>query len=81
MPEDQYISAHTGNKVRSIGNKWSDFQAREFNTNSQPYYVLIAPDGKVLNQPRGYTPDEDEYQGFLECGIETFNSIGVVAEK
>ena len=79
--EDQYISAHTGNKVRSIGNKWSDFQAREFNTNSQPYYVLIAPDGKVLNQPRGYTPDEDEYQGFLECGIETFNSIGVVAEK
>lgn len=79
--EDQYISEYTGNKVRSIGNKWSDFQAREFNTNSQPYYVLIAPDGKVLNQPRGYTPDEEAYQGFLECGIETFKSIGVVAEK
>ena len=79
--EEQYISAHTGNKVRSVGNKWSDFQAREFNTNSQPYYVLIAPDGKVLNQPRGYTPDEEEYQGFLECGIETFRGIGVVAEK
>ncbi len=78
--EDQYISSHTGNKVRSIGNKWSDFQARDFGTNSQPYYVLIAPDGKVLTQPRGYTPDKEEYQGFLECGIETFKSIGAIAD-
>lgn len=79
--EDQYVSSFTDNKVRTIGNKWSDFQAREFGTNSQPYYVLIAPDGKVLNKPRGYTPDEDEYTGFLQCGLETFKNIEAIAEK
>lgn len=79
--EDQYISATTGQKVRSIGNKWSDFQSSEFGTNAQPYYVLIAPDGKVLNQPKAYTPDIDEYKGFLECGLETFENIDKVAMK
>ncbi len=77
--EEQYISAYSGNKVRSVGNKWSDFQARDFGTNSQPYYVLIAPDGKVLNQPRGYTPDKEVYTGFLQCGLETFRSINATA--
>lgn len=77
--EDQYISATTGQKVRTIGNKWSDLQSSQFGTNAQPYYVLIAPDGKVLNQPRAYTPDVDEYRGFLECGLETYKNIEKLA--
>lgn len=79
--EDQYISAATGQKVRTIGNKWSDFQSSQFNTNSQPYYVLLAPDGKMLNQPRAYTPNVSEYRGFLECGIETFKNMDKIAAK
>ncbi len=79
--EEQYISATTGQKVRTIGNKWSDLQSSQFGTNAQPYYVLIAPDGKVLNQPRAYTPDVDEYRGFLECGLETFEQIDKLAMK
>jgi thiol:disulfide interchange protein DsbD len=79
--EEQYISATTGQKVRTIGNKWSDLQSSQFGTNAQPYYVLIAPDGKVLNQPRAYTPDVAEYRGFLECGLETFENIDKLAMK
>ncbi len=79
--EDQYISATTGQKVRTIGNKWSDLQSSQFGTNAQPYYVLIAPDGKVLNQPRAYTPDADEYRGFLECGLEAYRNINKLASK
>ena len=79
--DEQYISATTGQKVRTIGNKWSDLQSSQFGTNAQPYYVLIAPDGKVLNQPRAYTPDVDEYKGFLECGLETFKSLGKLAKQ
>jgi len=79
--EDQYVSGSTGQKVRTIGNKWSDFQSTQFGTNSQPYYALIAPDGKVLNQPKAYTPDVEEYTNFLQCGIEAFKGLQAVAEK
>ncbi len=79
--EDQYISAYSGSKVRTIGNKWSDFQSSQFGTNSQPYYALVAPNGNVLNHPKAYTPDADEYASFLQCGLEAFKEMNAVAEK
>ncbi len=79
--EEQYISSYSGSKVRTVGNKWSDFQSSQFGTNSQPYYALVAPDGKVLNYPTVYTPDVDEYAGFLQCGIEAFEQLNSLAGK
>ena len=62
-------------KLRSYGHKWANFQTQFFQTNSQPYYVLLNSDGtKILNQAVGYTPDENEYAQFLECGLEVFKS-------
>jgi hypothetical protein len=29
----------------------------------------------VLNEPRGYTPDADEYRDFLECGLANFGIV------
>jgi len=77
--DEQYISAATGQKVRTIGNKWSDLQSSAFGTNAQPYYVLLSPEGKMLNQPRAYTPDVDEYKGFLECGLEAYEQLDRLA--
>ncbi|MFN8276625.1 MAG: protein-disulfide reductase DsbD family protein [Chitinophagales bacterium] len=65
----QYISPVTGKKIKTVGNKWSDFEISCFRNNSQPYYALVSPDEKLLNDPRGYTPNPDEYQQFLECGL------------
>ena len=31
----------TGKKVKTIGNKWSDFQMEKYKTNAQPYYVIL----------------------------------------
>lgn len=70
--EEEYTSTFSGKKMRTVGNKWADFQAIHFNTNAQPHYVLVAPDGKVLNKPVAYTPDVEEYKAFLECGLERF---------
>lgn len=81
QPDEQYVSATTGQKVRTIGNKWSDLQSSAFGTNAQPYYVLIAPDGRVLNKPTAYTPDVEAYKGFLECGLETYKNLDEVAVK
>lgn len=66
--EEQIVSPTTGRKIRSTGNKWSDFQARVYNTNSQPYYVLLDNQGKLLAEPKGYTPDVKAYVDFLDEG-------------
>jgi hypothetical protein len=58
-------------KLENYGHKWAHFQTQFFQTNSQPYYVLLSPDGKqILNSPVGYTPDEEEYAQFLQCGLD-----------
>lgn len=67
--DEQIISPTTGRKIRTTGNNWSDFQARVYQTNSQPYYVLLDNKGKLLAQPKGYTPDVKAYVAFLDEGI------------
>ena len=70
LPEkEQTISKTTGNKIKNLGNKWSDFQTAVYKTNSQPYYVLLDNNGKKLVQPRGYTPDIETYKHFLDEGL------------
>ena len=60
--------------LKNYGHKWANFQTDFFKINSQPYYVLLNSDGtKILNQAVGYTPNENEYAQFLECGLEVFN--------
>ena len=59
-------------KIKSIGDKWATLQTQVFNNNSQPYYVILSPDGKLLNNPVGYTPSVDEYAEFLDCGLDAF---------
>lgn len=69
LPEgEQYVSS-SGKKIRTTGNKWSDMQRTMYETNSQPYYVLLDNTGKILAQPRGYTPDIDTYVKFLDEGL------------
>lgn len=70
------LDQHTGEKIRTVGGKWSSFQINNFERNSQPWYVLMHHDGKtLLNQPRGYTPDVAEYRAFLECGFDAFAQL------
>lgn len=62
------ISGET-RKLLTYGNKWSHFQTIFFKTNTQPYYVLLSSDGnQILNEPVGYTPEEDTYLNWLLDG-------------
>jgi thiol:disulfide interchange protein DsbD len=77
LPEnEQYISCLTGKKIKTVGNKWSNFQVVNFKTNSQPQYVLLSPNGVQLNEPVGYT-SKDSYLGFLKQGLDNFKSAGL----
>ena len=59
-------------KIVTVGDKWSTFESENFGAISQPWYVLLSPDGKLLAPPVGNTPDEDEYAAWLRCGYEAF---------
>ncbi len=75
LPEaEQSTSAVTGKRIRTMGNKWSELQAAKYETNSQPYYVLLDNKGRLLAKPRGYTPDIDTYGRFLDEGLCRYNS-------
>jgi thiol:disulfide interchange protein DsbD len=67
--EQQFTSPTTGKLIRTTGNKWSDFQASVYQTNSQPYYVLIDNNAKILAEPRGGMISIKDYLVFLDEGL------------
>ncbi|WP_298884318.1 thioredoxin family protein [uncultured Polaribacter sp.] len=79
LPENEQILVNRVNggtrKLKNYGHKWANYQTQFFKTNSQPYYVVLNSEGtKILNNAVGYTPDENEYAQFLECGLKVFNN-------
>ncbi|MGB3591497.1 MAG: thioredoxin family protein [Nonlabens sp.] len=68
--EEQVVSQSTGKKLRTVGNKWSDFQISRYGVNVQPYYAIIDSEGNDLVRPVGYTPDPEEYAEWLESGLQ-----------
>ncbi len=73
--DEMLLSKHRNEKIRNVGNKWTDFQVVNFQQNSQPLYVLVSPDEQVLAPPRGYKEGIKEYADFLDCGLFTFQNI------
>ena len=80
LPKDEQLLVNRINGgtrlLKNYGHKWANFQTQFFKSNSQPYYVLMSSNGKqMLNEPVGYTPNENEYAQFLKNGLETFKTI------
>ncbi|MCI0921476.1 protein-disulfide reductase DsbD family protein [Sphingobacterium rhinopitheci] len=71
---EQYVSTYSGKKIKTIGNKNSDFQAATFNSNSQPLYVIVDPEGNVLVPQTGADYNVDSYAAFLQSGIDAFHT-------
>ena len=59
-------------KIITEGDKWATFEANVFKKVSQPHYVLITPEGKLLTNPVSYTPNPSEYANWLKCGLDAF---------
>jgi thiol:disulfide interchange protein DsbD len=80
LPEAQKISVERlGGGTRTLtnfGHKWAHFQTEFFQSNSQPFYVLLSPDAKIELAPKvGYTPDVKNYEAFLKLGLEAFKAL------
>jgi thiol:disulfide interchange protein DsbD len=80
--EEQRLSEVTkGKKIKTVGNKFAEMQAKHFGTNAQPYYVLVSADEKLLTKPVPYTPDAKDYLAFLDCGLEAHKQLQAQAKK
>jgi thiol:disulfide interchange protein DsbD len=69
---EQYTSKETGKKIKYIGQKWSDFQLKNYKANAQPFYVLINHQEEMLIDPSAYNPDIQAYIDWLKAGIAKF---------
>ena len=79
LPANQQMVYTTKNgatvNIKTVGNKWSQFQTENFNATSQPWYVAVSPDEQLLTAPVGYTPDATAYAAWLKCGLDAFSTV------
>ncbi len=78
LADDEQFIFTTGDgskkEIRTIGDKFATFQSENFVNASQPLYVIISPDEKLLNKPVGYTPNAKQYAAWLQCGLDAFKT-------
>jgi thiol:disulfide interchange protein len=61
--------------IQTIGDKYGTLQSENFKNASQPLYVILDANQKLLNLPVGYTPNQKEYANWLTCGLNAFSKI------
>lgn len=75
LPEEEQKTVTIGDKkkkIKTVGNKWSYFQASKFGTNSQPYYIFLDHEGNQLHEPAAYDPNIQKFITWLNTGIDEF---------
>lgn len=75
IPEsDWVVSERDGKTKKTIGAKFHDLQVTKFGVPSQPYYVIVDPQGNVLtNENLGYS-SKKEFLNFLDEGLKNFKN-------
>lgn len=74
LPKDQQVfSEALGRPLKTIGNKWTAFQIERYETNSQPYYIIIDEHLNSYNENIGALLNVDEYLSWLRTGIDNYN--------
>jgi thiol:disulfide interchange protein DsbD len=77
LPADQQFSFPTSDgsikEIHTIGDKFATLQSENFKSASQPLYVVISPDEKLMTKPVPYTPNAMEYAQWLRCGLDAFH--------
>jgi len=77
LPAADQMEVMIGTKkkmLKTVGNKWSYMQAQRFNTNSQPYYVMLDANEAQLHEAAAYDPDIDKFVQWLDCGLEQYKN-------
>ena len=75
--KDQFNFEYTDGRrrtIKTVGQQWATFQSVNFNAASQPFYVMLHPNGTLLNTPIQYT-DANSYEQWIKKGLQTFDAL------
>ena len=72
LPENEQYVSQSGKKVKTVGQKWSDYQIRRFGINAQPYYVILDDDDNVIAPTRGLDTSIAAYIEWLNEGLSAY---------
>ena len=61
--------------LRSVGDMWSYLESYKFGSISQPFFVILTPDGKPLTCSYGYDEDIEKYERYLKTGLTNFERL------
>lgn len=65
LPKNEQTTSKTdGRLIKTVGGKHADLQQNKFNTNYQPYFVIIDKEGNIIKE-QGYTMDSEIFKDFL----------------
>ncbi|WDF64585.1 protein-disulfide reductase DsbD family protein [Flavobacterium sp. KACC 22763] len=74
LPKEEQFTTEAGDKIITVGDKWTDFMISKYKTNTQPLYVITDLEGNNLNSTKptiSYVSTE-EYLQWLDEGISNF---------
>ncbi|TDO70434.1 thiol:disulfide interchange protein DsbD [Flavobacterium chryseum] len=74
LPTEEQFVTTAGDKIVTVGDKWTDFMISKYKTNTQPLYVLTDLNGKNLHtdKPTISYVSTEEYLNWLKEGIANF---------
>ena len=80
LPKEEQITVNITDDITrdlvSYGNKWSHLQATRYETNSQPYYRMLGPNGEDLSNGSADYQDHREpavFRKWLDEGLKLYN--------
>ncbi|MBX9886868.1 MAG: thioredoxin family protein [Flavobacteriaceae bacterium] len=74
LPKEEQFETAAGEKIETVGDKWTDFMISKYKTNTQPLYIITDIEGNSLNSSKptiSYVGTE-EYLQWLKKGISNF---------
>lgn len=74
LPKEEQFTTASGDKIITVGDKWTDFMISKYKTNTQPLYVITDLEGNNMNtsKPTISYVSADEYLHWLKEGISNF---------
>jgi len=73
-PSEQTKSGYNGKMITTLGGKWLDKEITQYQSNAQPFYVIINEKGETLVPPQGAIFNVDGFVKYLDSGIAAFKN-------
>jgi thioredoxin-related protein len=74
LPVAEQTTSAFGKPITTLGGKWLNMEISKFNSNAQPWYVLIDSDGNTLVPPQGAVFNIPDFVAYLDSGTAAYKA-------